>query len=78
MPEALVNITLIKEDFGLHSLRSGGATLAANKSVKDCLFKRHAEWKSDNVKDEYIDDNLESLLVVMIYVLMIAPTFKHT
>ena len=28
--------------FGLHSLRSGGATAAANEGVNDRLFKRHA------------------------------------
>ena len=35
--EALVDIGLGKKDFGLHSLHSGGATLAANKGVKDHL-----------------------------------------
>ena len=28
-------------DFGLHSLRAGGATMAANVGVPDRLFKRH-------------------------------------
>ena len=31
--------------FGLHSLRSGGATAAANNGVPDRLFKRHGRWK---------------------------------
>ena len=39
--ESLVNIWLRKEGFGLHSIRIGGAKLAANKRVKDILFKRH-------------------------------------
>ena len=30
--------------FGLHSLRSGGATAAANAGVNDRLFKRHGRW----------------------------------
>ena len=32
------------QEFGLHSLRSGGATAAANADVPDRIFKRHA-WK---------------------------------
>lgn len=34
MPEAFVDIGLRKEDFGLHSLRSNGVTLAANKGLQ--------------------------------------------
>ena len=50
--------------FGLHSLRSGGATLAANAGVNDRLFKRHGRWKSETAKDGYVKDNLDSLLSV--------------
>ena len=32
--EALVDIDLGKEDFGLYSIRSGGATLIANKKCE--------------------------------------------
>lgn len=53
-----------KEKFGLHSLRSGGATAAANAGVNDRLFKRHGRWKSETAKDGYVKDNLESLLLV--------------
>ena len=63
MLEALVDIGLRKEDLG-YSLRSGGAILAANKGVKDRLFKTQGRWNSENVKDGYMEDNLESLLVV--------------
>lgn len=45
-------------DFGLHSLRLGGATLAANLGVPDRLFKQHGQWKSENVQDGYIDDSV--------------------
>ena len=50
--------------FGLHSLRSGGATAAANAGVNDRLFKRHGRWRSDKAKDGYVKDNLEALLSV--------------
>lgn len=53
-----------KEKFGLHSLRSGGATAAANAGVSDRLFKRHGRWKSETAKDGYVKDKLESLLSV--------------
>lgn len=50
--------------FGLHSLRSGGATAAANAGVNDRLFKRHGRWRSDKAKDGYVKDNLDVLLSV--------------
>ena len=37
--------------FSLHSLRSGGATAAANAGVADRLFKRHGRWRSETAKD---------------------------
>ena len=46
------------------SLRVGGATAAANAKVPDCLFKRHGRWKSENAKDGYIKDSVESRLEV--------------
>lgn len=49
---------------GLHSLRSGGATAAANAGINDRLFKRHGRWKSETAKDGYVKDNLHSLLSV--------------
>ena len=62
--DALVDIGLRTEDFSLHSLCSGWAILAVNRGVKDRLFKRNDRQKSENVKDGYIEDNLELLLVV--------------
>ena len=50
--------------FGLHSFRSGGATLAANSGVPDRIFKRHGRWRSETAKDMYVQDDLESLLMV--------------
>ena len=47
--------------FGLHSLRSGGATMAANNGVNDWVFQRHGRYKPT---DTYVDDNLEQRLKV--------------
>ena len=54
----------LSEEFGLHSLRAGGATATANAKVPDGCFKRHRTWKSKNAKDRYIKDNVESRLGV--------------
>ncbi|KAK6165001.1 hypothetical protein SNE40_023749 [Patella caerulea] len=50
--------------YGLHSLRSGGATACANLGINDRLFKRHGRWKSEFAKDGYIKDNLSERLIV--------------
>jgi site-specific recombinase XerD len=64
---------LVKEAFkdivdvskiGVHSLRSGGATAAANAGVQDRMFKRHGRWVSESAKDGYVKDNLDSRLLV--------------
>ena len=62
--EAINQIGLEKSKFGLHSLRSGGASAAANAGVNDRLFKRHGRWKTDKAKDGYIKDSLVSLCSV--------------
>ena len=61
---AFDSIGLPKQDYGLHSLRAGGASAAANAGVPDRLFKRHGRWKSDKAKDGYIKDNVHSLVLV--------------
>ena len=38
----------------LHYLRSGGASAAANSSVKDRMFKLHGRWASDRAKYGYV------------------------
>ncbi|XP_071107737.1 integrase/recombinase xerD homolog isoform X1 [Haliotis cracherodii] len=50
--------------YGLHSLRAGGATAAANNGVPDRMFKRHGRWKSENAKDGYVKDSVEHRLSV--------------
>ena len=39
---------------GTHSLRSSGATAAANAAVPDLLFRRHGRWASESSKDVYM------------------------
>ena len=39
--EKVEAISLDKRQYGLHSLRAGGASAAANEGVPDCMFKRH-------------------------------------
>ena len=56
----LPNINL----FGLHGLRAGGASSAANGGIPDRLFKRHGRWKSKSAKDGYVKDSLSRRLVV--------------
>ena len=60
----LEGLGLPPSDFGLHSLRAGGATAAANAKVPDRLFKRHGRWKSENAKDGYVKDDVQTRLEV--------------
>ena len=50
----LKELGLDPKQFGLHSLRGGGASAAANAGVPDRWFKRHGRWISENAKDGYI------------------------
>jgi len=52
------------EIYGLHSLRAGGATAAANNGVPDRLFKRHGRWRSEGAKDGYVEDSIEQRMEV--------------
>lgn len=49
--EKLESIGLDSSKFCLHSLRSGGASQAANAGVPDRLFKAHGRWRSETAKD---------------------------
>lgn len=60
--EKLSQIGLDKSKFALHSLRSGGASAAANAGIPDRWFKRHGRWRSENAKDGYVKDKLEDRL----------------
>ena len=60
----LESIGLDCKQFSLNSLRSGGASAAANAGVPDQCFKHHGRWLSDSAKDGYIQDKLEERLSV--------------
>ena len=62
--EKLSAIGLDPKRFGLHSLRSGGASVAANVGVPDRMFKQHGRWRSENAKDGYVKDSLKDRLSV--------------
>ena len=61
--DALQSMGLVMSKFGLHSLRAGGATAAANQGVCDRLFKKHGRWKSDSAKDGYVAENIKRQLL---------------
>lgn len=52
------------KSYGLHSLRSCGATAAARFGVPDRLFKCHGRWKSDTSKNGYVKDDLSERMIV--------------
>lgn len=62
--DALQSVDLECKRFGLHSLRSGGATSAASAGVSDRLFKKHGRWKSDSAKDGYVRESRSNLMSV--------------
>ena len=55
------------DDYGLHSLRSGGITsVVCNScnSVSERLLKVHGRWKTDAAKDMYVEESLDNRLQV--------------
>ena len=62
--DKLESIGLDKRKFGVHNLRAGGATAAANAGVPYRLFKLHGRWKSETAKDGYVKDDLAERLTV--------------
>ena len=62
--QAFGELGYLKNLFGLHSSRAGGSSAAANAGVSRRLFKCHGRWKTDQAKDGYVKDKLESVLSV--------------
>ena len=60
----LETLGLTKKYFGLHSLRSGGATAAAAATADDKFFKKHGRWKTYKAKDGYVKENISERLSV--------------
>ena len=60
----IADVGLDPKSFSWHSFRSGGASAAANGGIPDRMFKRHGRWRSENAKDGYVADSLESRLAV--------------
>ena len=54
------------KEYGLHSLRSGGASsaVAGDRSISERLLKLHGRWKSDICKDMYILESVNNRLQV--------------
>ena len=50
--------------YSLHSLRSGGASSAAALEIPDRLFQRQGGLRSTQVKNNYVQESLDSLLLV--------------
>jgi hypothetical protein len=51
-------------NYCLHSLHPGAASTAANKGIKDRIYKRHGRWVSEDVKDMYVKDSVHERLSV--------------
>ena len=62
--EAFGNIVPDIKRFGLHSLRSGGASASVCHGIPDRLFKRHGRWQSESAKDGYVQDSMDDRLRV--------------
>ena len=59
--DTLSQLGLNPNDYGLHSLRSGGITSAvrnSSNSIPERLLKIHGRWKSDSAKDMYVEESL--------------------
>lgn len=62
--DALSSVGENSRNFGLHSLRSGGASAFANSDtvVDRCLLNKHGRWKSSASSDRYIHYNKNNKL----------------
>ena len=49
--------------FGLHSLRSGGATAASNALLPSHLISMHGRWKSEKARSAYIKTDPQARLL---------------
>ncbi|GAB46224.1 putative integrase, partial [Gordonia terrae NBRC 100016] len=57
--DAFQAVGLPAKQFGLHSLRAGGATQAANQGIPDRLWMEHGGWKSQRSAFGYVKTSSE-------------------
>ena len=80
--KALVALGLDAKEYGLHSLRSGGLTSVVHNSdntIPERLLKLHGRWKTDNAKDMYVQESVNSRLKVSSYLgLKINKNYVYT
>ena len=50
--------------YGLHSLRSGGASTVAALGISDWLLQRQSGWHTATAKNNYTSESLDTLLIV--------------
>ncbi|XP_045206149.2 integrase/recombinase xerD homolog [Mercenaria mercenaria] len=62
--DMLTAIGIDASRYGLHSFRSGAATVSANLNTTDRLWKRHGRWKNVSAKDGYVKDSIKKRLSV--------------
>jgi len=62
--DALVRVDLNPKQYGLHSLRAGGATAAATLGLPDRLVQRQGGWRSERSMHRYFQESLPNLTLV--------------
>jgi len=62
--EKLKDLNLDNHNLGLHSLRSGGATAAAEGNIDERLISKHGRWSSEKSKNGYIKDSVDKRLKI--------------
>ena len=50
--------------YGLHSLRSGGASYLAKKGISDGLIMMHGRWKTSQAKNRHVKRSLKDRLEI--------------
>lgn len=63
--DALKSIGIVDvKHYGLHSLRSGGATRLCNNNVPEDLIMQHGRWKTTMAKNRYVKRDISTRLQV--------------
>ena len=62
--QLLRSINVDPKSYGLHSLRSGGASVAASAGAPGRLISRHGGWRSTAARNAYIKESASSQLFI--------------